>query len=255
MLVVFAATASRRVRPGSSCATRWASSTALVGVSNRADSLLKCRAWPGPSAGRRLDRGEQPARLDAISARGCLHPFVLAIGCKPLFVGTRLGIRDSLVSLDVGRSLRLGCPLPSADSRVDRQLKSVTVSTHGVVPRRRRGLPGCARTACTTSHASSRGPVRCGQPCPVTHNLYSQATAPSARRGLAAGWASRSHRVSSSRPGGPVGMTSVPWRACVAGGSSAIAEHAEPEAWHRVLSQWRGVERQSLPERPGPGGH
>lgn len=77
-----------------------------------------------------LDRREPAAALDAVSARSCLHPFVLAIRRKPLVVGARLCIRDNLVGLHVDRSLRLGGRLPSADSRVDWQLKSVTVSTH-----------------------------------------------------------------------------------------------------------------------------
>lgn len=68
--------------------------------------------------------------LDAISPRGCLYPFVLAIGCEPLVVGARLCICDSLVGVDIDRSLRLGGRLPSADSRVDWQLKSVTFSIH-----------------------------------------------------------------------------------------------------------------------------
>jgi hypothetical protein len=77
-----------------------------------------------------LDCGESAAALDAISARGRPHPFVLAIRCKPLVVGTRPCIRDNLVGLDIDRSLRFGGGLPSADSRIDGQLKSVTVSTH-----------------------------------------------------------------------------------------------------------------------------
>jgi hypothetical protein len=77
-----------------------------------------------------LDRGEPASSLDAISPRGCQDAFGFAIRCNSLVVGTRLCIRDHLVGLGIDRSLRLGGRLPSADPRVDRQLKSVTVSTH-----------------------------------------------------------------------------------------------------------------------------
>jgi hypothetical protein len=77
-----------------------------------------------------VDRGEPRAALDAISASGRLHPFGFAIHCKSLVVGSRLCIRDHLVGLGIDRSLCLGGRLPRADSRVDRQLKSMTVLTH-----------------------------------------------------------------------------------------------------------------------------
>jgi hypothetical protein len=77
-----------------------------------------------------VDRGKPTTALDAITPRGCQDPFVLAIRRKSLVVGSRLGFRDYPVGLGIDRSLRLGGGLPSAESRVDRQLKSVAVFTH-----------------------------------------------------------------------------------------------------------------------------
>ena len=68
--------------------------------------------------------------LNAVSPGGSLHPFVLTISCTSLVVGTYRGVCDGLIGFSADRLLRLASRLPSADSRVDWQLKSVTVSTH-----------------------------------------------------------------------------------------------------------------------------
>jgi hypothetical protein len=77
-----------------------------------------------------VDRGAAATSLDAISTRGRLHPFGFTIRYASLVVSACFSIRDNLVGLGSDRSLRLGGRLPCADSRVDRQLKAVTVSTH-----------------------------------------------------------------------------------------------------------------------------